>query len=149
MGKMDNFFATQLIELINKNVSKRVQIGRIDLMKNFSFFEVENEQTQTVIESLNNSSVGGRKVSVEVAGEESGSAPRGEGRGEGRKYGAPRRSEGPKPFRASRPKSTTSREERGYETARGPKKKEDWQNLLNGKEPDFSEEGWARRKPKK
>lgn len=148
MGKMDNFFATQLIELINKNVSKRVQIGRIDLMKNFSFFEVENEQTQTVIESLNNSSVGGRKVSVEVAGEESGSAPRGEGRGE-RKYGAPRRSEGAKPFRASRPKSTTSREERGYETARGPKKKEDWQNLLNGKEPDFSEEGWARRKPKK
>nr|WP_320057138.1 DEAD/DEAH box helicase [uncultured Bacteroides sp.] len=148
MGKMDNFFATQLIELINKNVSKRVQIGRIDLMKNFSFFEVENEQTQTVIESLNNSSVGGRKVSVEVAGEESGSAPRGEGRGE-RKYGAPRRSEGAKPFRASRAKSTTSREERGYETARGPKKKEDWQNLLNGKEPDFSEEGWARRKPKK
>ncbi|WP_071147528.1 DEAD/DEAH box helicase [Bacteroides ihuae] len=149
MGKMDNFFASQLIELINKNVSKRVQIGRIDLMKNFSFFEVENEQTQTVIESLNRSSVGGRKVSVEVAGEESGSAPRGEGRGEGRKYGAPRRSEGAKPFRASRPKSTTSREERGYETARGPKKKEDWQNLLNGKEPDFSEEGWARRKPKK
>lgn len=149
MGKMDNFFATQLIELINKNVSKRVQIGRIDLMKNFSFFEVENEQTQTVIESLNNSSVGGRKVSVEVAGEESGSAPRGEGRGEGRKYGAPRRSEGAKPFRAPRAKSTTSREERGYETARGPKKKEDWQNLLNGKEPDFSEEGWARRKPKK
>ncbi|MBP1613214.1 MAG: ATP-dependent helicase [Bacteroidetes bacterium] len=148
MGKMDNFFATQLIELINKNVSKRVQIGRIDLMKNFSFFEVENEQTQTVIESLNKSSVGGRKVSVEVAGEESGSAPRGEGRGE-RKYGAPRRSEGAKPFRASRPKSTISREERGYETARGPKKKEDWQNLLNGKEPDFSEEGWARRKPKK
>ena len=149
MGKMDNFFASQLIELINKNVSKRVQIGRIDLMKNFSFFEVENEQTQTVIESLNRSSVGGRKVSVEVAGEESGNAPRGEGRSEGRKYGAPRRSEGARPFRNDRAKSTTSREERGYETARGPKKKEDWQNLLNGKEPDFSEEGWARRKPKK
>jgi ATP-dependent RNA helicase DeaD len=36
------------------------------------------------------------------------------------------------------------------------KKKDDWRSLMNaprvdfkGEEPDFSEEGWARRKPKK
>jgi ATP-dependent RNA helicase DeaD len=47
-----------------------------------------------------------------------------------------------------------SREERGYTKARG--KKDDWKqffnggnNELKGEEPDFSEEGWARRKPKK
>jgi len=33
--------------------------------------------------------------------------------------------------------------------ARGPKKTDDWQQFFKDKEPDFSEEGWARRKPKK
>ena len=50
-----------------------------------------------------------------------------------------------------------SREERGYTNKRGPMKKDDWKQFfqhdnerpLRGPEPDFSEEGWARRKPKK
>ena len=48
-----------------------------------------------------------------------------------------------------------SREERGYTSKRGPMRKDDWKqffqhdNDLRGPEPDFSEEGWARRKPKK
>ena len=55
-----------------------------------------------------------------------------------------------------------SREERGYTEPRGKKyKKEDWMQFLHpdkptkksmklkGEIPDFSEEGWARRKPKK
>src|SRR5574344_488962 len=47
-----------------------------------------------------------------------------------------------------------SREDRGYTKARG--KKDDWKQFFNndggqlkGEVPDFSEEGWARRKPKK
>ena len=46
-------------------------------------------------------------------------------------------------------KEKPSRAERGYSDARGPKKKDDWQEFFKDKEPDFSEEGWARRKPKK
>ena len=50
-----------------------------------------------------------------------------------------------------------SREERGYTEPRGPKKKDDWMKFfapenskwLKGEKPDFEEEGWARRKPKK
>ena len=50
-----------------------------------------------------------------------------------------------------------SREERGYTEPRGPKKKDDWKQFfapenskwLKGEKPDFEEEGWARRKPKK
>lgn len=49
-----------------------------------------------------------------------------------------------------------SREERGYTNKRGPMKKDDWKQFfqhderpLRGAEPDFTEEGWARRKPKK
>ena len=44
-------------------------------------------------------------------------------------------------------KSKASREERGYNSARG--KKDDWQKFFNQSEPDFSEDGWARRQPKK
>ena len=46
-------------------------------------------------------------------------------------------------------KDKPSRADRGYSDARGPKKKDDWQEFFKDKEPDFSEEGWARRKPKK
>lgn len=50
-----------------------------------------------------------------------------------------------------------SRSERGYSEERGPiEKNDDWKQFfqhdkkpLTGEEPDFSEEGWARRKPKK
>ena len=50
-------------------------------------------------------------------------------------------------------KGKPSREERGYTKARG--KKDDWKQFFQGNndfkdaEPDFSEEGWARRTPKK
>ena len=60
-------------------------------------------------------------------------------------------------------KRRPSREERGYTAARGKKyTKDDWTKFLHpdkapaatrgelvGDEPDFSEEGWARRRPKK
>ena len=45
--------------------------------------------------------------------------------------------------------SVPSKEERIGYGARGPKKTDDWQQFFKDKEPDFSEEGWARRKPKK
>lgn len=37
LGKMDNFFPNELISLLNSNTRGRVELGRIDLMKNFSF----------------------------------------------------------------------------------------------------------------
>ena len=83
MGKTDGFYANQIIELINRNLKKeRIQIGRIDLMQNFSFFEVAEEQAPMVIKALNKASVNGRKVSVEVAGENNGKSDKG-----GRKRG--------------------------------------------------------------
>ena len=45
LGKTDGFYANQIIELINRNLKKeRIQIGRIDLMQNFSFFEIIEAQ---------------------------------------------------------------------------------------------------------
>ena len=54
VGKTDGFYANQIIELINRNMKKqRTTIGRIDLMQNFSFFEVAENQAQDVIKALN------------------------------------------------------------------------------------------------
>lgn len=48
-------------------------MGRIDLMQNFSFFEIIEAQAPMVIKALNKVVLnGGRKVIVEVAGENNG-----------------------------------------------------------------------------
>ena len=176
LGKMDSFFPSELISLLNSNTRGRIELGRIDLMKNFSFFEVEEKEAQNVVKALNRANWNGRKVSVEVAGEESGEGRRSGGsterRGNGKRpYGnsSERRGDGERNSRSERsdraPRADRaakgdgkadkkkrsdkpSREERGY-GARGPKKTDDWQQFFKDKEPDFSEEGWARRKPKK
>lgn len=127
------------------------------------------------MKALNRANWNGRKVSVEVAGEEAGEGRRGSGSAEREEENVlsevPPKSvvtvaatHVPKDrtehrelterlkavTRPTRKKEATSpsREERGY-GARGPKKTDDWQQFFKDKEPDFSEEGWARRKPKK
>ena len=175
LGKMDSFFPSELISLLNSNTRGRIELGRIDLMKNFSFFEVEEKEAQNVVKALNRANWNGRKVSVEVAGDEAGEGRRGSGsaerRGGKRPFGSSSEKRGdssrnsrsersdraPRADRATKGSDKTdkkkrsdkpSREERGY-GARGPKKTDDWQQFFKDKEPDFSEEGWARRKPKK
>lgn len=162
MGKTDGFYANQIIELINRNLKKeRIQIGRIDLMQNFSFFEVAEEQAPMVIKALNKASVNGRKVSVEIAGENNGKSDKG-----GRKRGKSTADAEERPARGGRKKAATeepakkkakpSREERGYTEARGPKKKDDWMKFfqhddrpLRGEKPDFGEDGWAKKSKKR
>lgn len=162
MGKTDGFYANQIIELINRNLKKeRIQIGRIDLMQNFSFFEVAEEQAPMVIKALNKASVNGRKVSVEVAGENNGKSDKG-----GKKRGKSTADAEERPARGGRKKAANeepakkkakpSREERGYTEARGPKKKDDWMKFfqhddrpLRGEKPDFGEDGWAKKSKKR
>jgi len=71
MGKMDGLFASQLIDLVNSNTrGMKVDIGRIDLLKSFSFFEVESSAEAEVIKALNNNiDFAGRAVVVEKASE--------------------------------------------------------------------------------
>ena len=90
-GKADDLYASQLIELVNKCVKGRVNIGRIDLRENFSFFEVEASEAQRVMESMNGFEVDGRRISVEPA---QGKKEDGDSRGRGGKRGGFGRSEG-------------------------------------------------------
>lgn len=172
VSKMDGFYAKEIIKLINEHVrGGKVNVGRIDLMKSFSFVEVAEDDAQRVIQALNGIRVKGRKVGVEVAdpseqqgggGERRTSKPYGNRRNDRAEAG---RSEKRAAYAGREEKRTKpSREERGYTKARGKVyKKEDWMQFLNpdhkkqapadgdlrGDAPDFSEEGWARRFPKK
>lgn len=67
VGKTDGVFAKELMDLINKNVSGHVEIGRIDLMKNFSFFEVPEQEANHVIRSMSRANIKGRPVNVEMS----------------------------------------------------------------------------------
>lgn len=68
IGKTDGIRPPELIGLLNDNISGRmVEIGRIDLMQNFSFFEVRKEDKDRVIKALNKKNAFGRKIAVEVA----------------------------------------------------------------------------------
>jgi ATP-dependent RNA helicase DeaD len=53
--------------LVNDFVPEKVNIGRIDILQNFSFFEVPEKDAQKVIKSMSRQEQNGRRLSVEVA----------------------------------------------------------------------------------
>ena len=72
IGKVDGIFPNSLIEILNHNVRGRVGLGKIDLLQNFSFFEVESSEAEKVISSMNKAEFLGRRISVEIAQEKQG-----------------------------------------------------------------------------
>ena len=116
MGKSDGCFTNQIIDLVNRNIKKhRIEIGRIDLMQNFSFFEVPEEQANIVVKALNKASMNGRKVVVEYADENNGKSGK----------------NGKKIKSKTADHAKTSRKERKNETTRSSKKKDDWRQFFN------------------
>ncbi len=106
LGKRDNFYAREIINLVNRYVKGQIEIGRIDLTANCSFFEVPEAHADIVMRKLAKARVGDRKVVVDFADRE----PQAVGAGthkerrrravdasavEGRKGGKPRRKEQP------------------------------------------------------
>jgi ATP-dependent RNA helicase DeaD len=70
LGKSDGFYPEQLIEIVNTNTKgKKVPIGKIDLLKTFSFFEVEASYANDLISALSNATFMDRRVAVEIAQE--------------------------------------------------------------------------------
>ena len=68
IGKTDGMKVQDLIGLLNDNVrGKKVDIGKIDLMKNFSFFEVRDADRDRVIQQLDGINAFRRNVAVEAA----------------------------------------------------------------------------------
>ena len=68
IGRTDGLAPQNVIGLLNDNVpGRKVDIGKIDLMKNFSFFEVKEADKSRVIQGLDGIKIAGRKVSIEEA----------------------------------------------------------------------------------
>ena len=67
LGKKDGISPKVFMGFINRvSQGEHIDLGRIDLMQNFSFFEVPEPQTKTVLRVLNGTDFDGRRVNVEV-----------------------------------------------------------------------------------
>ena len=156
LGKKDGFYPGELMQFLNKNVRGHVEVGHIDLLSTMSYFEVPEEDAQRVMKYVNGQQYKGRDVRCNDAAE--GGKTKDSAKG-GRSAKTSRGSKA-----ANRPaeerKPTRQKESRNY-------RKDEWMQFLNpggmkpkgtkgkadrafkGPEPDFSEEGWAIRKPRK
>ena len=120
LGKKDGFFPGVLMQTLNRYVGGRQEVGHIDLLDTISYFEVPEKDARKVMTQLTGIRYKGRTVRCNA---------------EDDKDAGQRRDDSPR--------------KKGH-------KKDDWRSLMNpsrvdfkGEVPDFSEEGWARRKPKK
>ncbi len=81
LGKMDDLNPAKLIGFINENLSKRdVEIGQIEILKSFSFFEIDKNYKDDVLEKFKNTQFNGRNIIVEVTNK-----PKSKGRNRSRK----------------------------------------------------------------
>jgi ATP-dependent RNA helicase DeaD len=68
LGKLQNLETHNLIGLINEYTRQRnIPIGKIDILRKFSFFEVDSNHEQDVLAGLANANWNGNRVSVEVS----------------------------------------------------------------------------------
>ncbi|HIP48722.1 MAG TPA: DEAD/DEAH box helicase [Lutibacter sp.] len=68
IGKKDNLTPARLLGLINENLDNSdFEIGKIDIFKTFSFFELDEKIAETLIESLTGEEFEGRTLALEVA----------------------------------------------------------------------------------
>ena len=120
LGRRDGFYPGELMQTLNRFVGGRQEVGHIDLLDTISYFEVPEKDAKKVMIQLSGIRYKGRTVRCNDADE-------------GGKLGKSEKSQQPK-----------------------RQKKDDWRSLmgkaprdLKGPEPDFSEEGWAMRRPRK
>ena len=152
LGKDDGFYPGEVMQFINKNVHGRQEVGHIDLLGKFSYIEVPEKDANKVMKALNGTTYKKREVRCNDA--EEGGHGRG-GRSNGKRRGKrnddetnSRRSNSNRQERSSKPKRNARPQQETPTTG-------DWRQFfqhdtkLKGEIPDFSEEGWARRKPKK
>ena len=140
LGKKDGINPKVFMGFINRVAQgTHIDLGRIDLMQNFSFFEVPEKQTKTVLNVLNGTDFDGRKVNVEVTDQPEGQRGGEKKRGGGNRFLAEKHQE-KRPEKKSKKGSGVirgaaakpSREERGYTSARGPKGAAEWAKFFEG-----------------
>lgn len=71
-GKKQNLNAARLLGMINEHLRrKNIEIGKIDIQRKFSFFEIDSRYEEELIRSMNRSSLDGFQMKVDrVTGQE-------------------------------------------------------------------------------
>ena len=154
LGKNDGFYPGEVMQFINKNMNGHQAVGHIDLLAKQSYIEVPEQDAQKVMKALDGAVYKRRKVRCNDA-DEPGHGRSAGGRSTGNRGGYGSRGEGRQDDRGRRGRGRRQAEN-DAPFATHKFKKDDWKELmkgapakLKGEEPDFSEEGWARRRPKK
>ncbi|MBK5719620.1 DEAD/DEAH box helicase [Dysgonomonas sp. Marseille-P4677] len=129
IGRTDNVNPATLMGLVNDFVPEKVNIGRIDILQNFSFFEVPEKDAQKVISSMSRQEQNGRRISVEVAQGGSGGGDR-SGRDRGG-FSSQRSDRDRGPRKSSDYKSSSSRSSK-------PSDKSGHRKGESGRRPKFS-----------
>ena len=85
-GKKDKFYARDVINLVNRYVKGRVDIGHIELADRFSLFEVPEADARMVVNAMAKAKAGDRRVVVDFDREKAPyTSPKGESRKKGKK----------------------------------------------------------------
>ncbi len=91
-GKKQNLNASGLIGMINEFSGRRnIEIGKIDIQRKFSFFEIDSNYERDLVNALNNVAIEGHVINIgrveSTAGQEASSEGGGSFRSEGRSGG--------------------------------------------------------------
>ena len=148
LGKADGFYPGEIMQFMNKNIRGRQEIGHIDLLSKFSYIEVPEADANKVMRALDGTTYKGREVRCNDADEK--------GHGTTAPKGRKRNDDKSSFEKFEKPSKRNNSRSRRREEFQESGKKDDWKQFfrhdngdLKGEEPDFSEEGWARRRPKK
>ena len=129
LGKRDGFYPGELMQTLNRFVGGRQEVGHIDLLDTISYFEVPEKDAKKVMIQLTGIRYKGHTVRCNDADEG--------GKG----------SESKSPSKPKRSQKDNWRDLMRSNEGRSQGKNK--QRGFKGEEPDFSEEGWAMRKPRK
>jgi ATP-dependent RNA helicase DeaD len=81
-GKKQNLSASGLIGLINEYSKRRnIEIGKIDIQRKFSFFEIDSTYEKDLVKALNNAVIEGHVINVGRVESTAGDSPRENGGG--------------------------------------------------------------------
>ena len=144
LGKDDGFYPGEVMQFINRNVQGRVAVGHIDLLGKISYIEVPEADANRVMQGLSGATYKGRDVRCNDADEGGhGKSATNKGGRKGQRYADAPANTGPR------------RSKKAQRNFNDDNETGDWRQFfqqparkLKGEEPDFSEEGWARRRPK-
>ena len=130
LGRRDGFYPGELMQTLNRFVGGRQEVGHIDLLDTISYFEVPEKDAKKVMIQLSGIRYKGRTVRCNDA-DDADKAP-------GKSPSKPKHSQKKDNWRELI-RSSEGRSQGKNKSQRG----------FKGEEPDFSEEGWAMRKPRK